>query len=415
MPDNMGFGSPVARSPSVLERIQNGLLGPSQSYGGLLSPEDQQAARRQAMMATATQLLSAGGYSQTPTTLGQAIGPALMAGQQTQQQAGQDMLQAMLIKTKLAKSGQTKSGIKDIDPAKFTADSVAKYAQSGNYGDLVANPNAGGGSDSPLIQAYNIAKSQGYKDDILKFQKDLATSQANYPYTVATINGVPTLVDRTTGAPVYSPNQAPAASPAGPQYTPPQAAPRQVPLSTLGTEANAKSELANAGATGGETGKGNAERNQTFVNEGLSAADSLPVLNRAISLLDAVPTGGFDAAALQAKNFLGVTGADEAELSANMGKAVLSQLRATFGAAFTEREGSRLQEIEAGFGKSTEGNKRLLSQTKQIVERAARRGIEAAKKAGDDFSAAEIQRSMNMDLTPNAAKKNSGWTIEEVK
>src|SRR5690606_2660551 len=113
------------------------------------------------------------------------------------------------------------------------------------------------------------------------------------------------------------------------------------------------------------------ERFALQVDEGLSAADSLPVVNRALELLDTVQTGGIHAAQLAATRLLGVTGADETELSNDLGKAVLSQLRATFGAQFTEREGARLAEIEADYGKSTEGNRRLMEQTKKLVERVA--------------------------------------------
>lgn len=149
-------------------------------------------------------------------------------------------------------------------------------------------------------------------------------------------------------------------------------------------------------------GKEDATRMSGFINEGLSAADSMPVINRAIELLDSVQTGGIDAAKLAATNFLGVTGADEAELSNNLGKAVLSQLRSTFGAQFTEREGARLETLEAGFGKSTQGNKRILGQVKQLVERAARRGLDAAERSGDTFAANEIRASLGMSLKPGA-------------
>lgn len=147
-------------------------------------------------------------------------------------------------------------------------------------------------------------------------------------------------------------------------------------------------------------GKEDAQRYSSFINEGLSAADSMPIVNRALELLDTVKTGGIDAARLAATNLLGVTGANEAELSNNLGKAVLSQLRSTFGAQFTEREGARLQALEAGFGKSTEGNKRILGQVKKIVERSARRGLDAAERTGDKFSADEIRSSLNMRLAP---------------
>jgi hypothetical protein len=44
------------------------------------------------------------------------------------------------------------------------------------------------------------------------------------------------------------------------------------------------------------------------------------------------------AASLAAKKFFGVESADEGELSYLLGKAVLTKLRATFGAAFTVGE-----------------------------------------------------------------------------
>lgn len=97
----MGFGSPPPAQPSLYDKLMGGLLGPSQSYGGLLSPEDQKAAQQRALMAMSAQLMAAGGPSQQRVSFGQALGPALMAGQQAQQQSGQDMLQAMLLKAKL--------------------------------------------------------------------------------------------------------------------------------------------------------------------------------------------------------------------------------------------------------------------------------------------------------------------------
>lgn len=163
-------------------------------------------------------------------------------------------------------------------------------------------------------------------------------------------------------------------------------------------EAERDAARGKAGATA--TGKTEAERFSAYVDEGVRAADGLPIINRSLELLGSVKTGGIHAAQLAASNFLGVTGADEAELSNNLGKAVLSQLRATFGAQFTEREGARLDALEANFGKSTAGNIRILQQVKQIVERSARRGLDAAERSGDEFSANEIRRSLDMKLSP---------------
>lgn len=141
------------------------------------------------------------------------------------------------------------------------------------------------------------------------------------------------------------------------------------------------------------------ERLADQISEGFAAADAIPVINRGLELLEqGVRTGGFEAVKLWAENRLGITGADEGELSSNLGKAVLSQLRATFGAQFTEREGARLQEIEAGFGKSAAVNMRLLRQAKQIAETSARRGMSAARRQGDEETARMIDEAMNRTL-----------------
>ena len=132
------------------------------------------------------------------------------------------------------------------------------------------------------------------------------------------------------------------------------------------------------------------QRTQGQIDRGIEAADTIPILSRSLELLDFVKTGGIDAASLRAKQFFGVEGADEAELSANLGKSVLSQLRETFGAAFTENEGNRLAKIEAGFGKSVAGNIRLLENAQKIAQRAADRGARAATRAGDTDAFNEI-------------------------
>jgi len=144
-----------------------------------------------------------------------------------------------------------------------------------------------------------------------------------------------------------------------------------------------------------EIGKYNVKRIQGFIDSGIDAADAVGNIQSSIELLDTVETGGFNNASLQAKKLFGIESADEAELSANLGKNVLAQLKPLFGAAFTAAEGDKLDKIEAGFGKSTAGNKRLLSQSLEITERAARRGLAAAIKQGDEFTANEIQASLD--------------------
>lgn len=171
-------------------------------------------------------------------------------------------------------------------------------------------------------------------------------------------------------------------------------------ISSLGETPQERQQREITTAGGKETAEGISKREQEMIDSGLRMADSTAVLRRGIQLLDLVGTGRPEEIALEAKNLFGIAGADETELNANLGKAILGQLRQTFGAQFTAEEGKQLKNIEANFGKSTEGNKRLLNQALKIAERAARRGISAAEKAGDDFTAQEIRNALEFDIDP---------------
>jgi hypothetical protein len=155
--------------------------------------------------------------------------------------------------------------------------------------------------------------------------------------------------------------------------------------------AKSQAEIEGAKAGAKTTSKGAAARQEGFIDSGIEAADSVNNIKRSIELLESIKTGGFDNAALKVKQFFGVEGADEGELSARLGVSILAQLKPIFGSAFTEREGARLDRISARFGASPETNKRLLEDALSIAERSARRGLAAAKKSGDTFSAEEIQ------------------------
>lgn len=163
-------------------------------------------------------------------------------------------------------------------------------------------------------------------------------------------------------------------------------------------------------------GKSIEERRQGAIAVGLDGAKAIPTIRRSLDLLNSVSTGGYDALALRAKQLFGVEGANEAELSANLGKTVLSQLRPIFGAQFTQEEGKRLERIEAGFGKSTEGNKALLRQSLQIFESAAKRGIKAAEDAADYRTAEEIQEFLDFQIDPSEFQgEKPGWGIQRIE
>lgn len=144
--------------------------------------------------------------------------------------------------------------------------------------------------------------------------------------------------------------------------------------------------------------KATVARKQGFIDSGVSAADSSINIRRSLDLLKTVKTGGFDGMAMKARQLFGIEGADELELSSNMGMSILAQLKPLFGGAFTAGEGKRLEGLSAKFGSSVEGNKRLLNQIYKITDRAARRGLAAAINLGDDFTAREIRNSLKYQM-----------------
>jgi hypothetical protein len=159
-------------------------------------------------------------------------------------------------------------------------------------------------------------------------------------------------------------------------------------------------------AAAAERGKGSESRMQLVIDEGRDAAKGIPTVRRALELMDSVKTGGFQKAALDAKAAFGVQGADEAELSSALGEAVLADLRRTFGAAFTEKEGAKLENIRAQFGASPEANRRLMQQALTLAEGAAKRAMKEAADSGDYRSAANIKETMEQSLSNPGAKKS---------
>ncbi len=145
-----------------------------------------------------------------------------------------------------------------------------------------------------------------------------------------------------------------------------------------------------------------AKRGQRVIVQGITAAQGMPTIKRSIDLLKEIKTGGYASVALKVKQAFGVEGADEAELSANLGRSVLGQLKDIFGSQFTDKEGLRLEKIEAGFGKSSEGNLRLLNQLYKMSELKVRQGRARAIAEEDDATVAEIDEYMNFQLTDEA-------------
>ena len=141
------------------------------------------------------------------------------------------------------------------------------------------------------------------------------------------------------------------------------------------------------------------ERDFVNMDAALGMAENVPQLERNLVLLQRISTGGIDAGVLAAARILGVESGDQAELTFNLRTNVLKQLKPTFGAQFTEREGKLLAEIQASETKSTAGNIRLMKRGIEIYNRGIERGLRAAKRQGDDDLVLDIEEARKA-LTP---------------
>lgn len=143
-----------------------------------------------------------------------------------------------------------------------------------------------------------------------------------------------------------------------------------------------------------QQGKDVGKRVGGFVDAAVTSIKNLPNINRAIDLLEQVSTGGYESMQKVVTDFFGTTPANEAEFAYLTGKTVLGQLKDTFGAQFTNEEAKRLENLEAGLGRSTAANYRILQSAKETAINAAKRGYQAALQSGDEFTAQEIARSL---------------------
>ena len=77
------------------------MFGGAGVYKDMLDPEMMKQIQQQSQLAMAAQLLAAGGPSPTRTSLGQALGRGVLAGQQAQQGGVTNAVQGMLMKQKM--------------------------------------------------------------------------------------------------------------------------------------------------------------------------------------------------------------------------------------------------------------------------------------------------------------------------
>lgn len=161
---------------------------------------------------------------------------------------------------------------------------------------------------------------------------------------------------------------------------------------------------------------GIAEQERADITDGLAAAETMPILKRADKLLDIVETGKPRQALEWGKKWFGIQGANESELDNLLGKQILKQLKPIFGSQFTEGEGRWLAEMEANYGKSTEGNRALIRQGKALVQRRIDLGLDAAKYAGDERTINNLNSWSKWEFSedPQAQKKTTELSEQEI-
>jgi hypothetical protein len=111
--------------------------------GDLLTAKQQEAIKRQSMMAMAAQLLQAGGRSTQRTSLGQAVGQGLVAGQQAQQAGTTGAVNQLLMRSKLNEATR----------AQTQAETMRKL--------LMGEDGGGAAAASPEMQAINAPAATG--------------------------------------------------------------------------------------------------------------------------------------------------------------------------------------------------------------------------------------------------------------
>lgn len=257
----MGFPSAPPVAPQggggLLDKIaggMGGLLGAPGAYGDMLPPEARKAMLMQALGSMGANLMAQSGWSPQKTSFGQALGNSILATQQQMGQQGQDMLQAMLLKTKLQKGSEVK---KPSDVQSFEYAKANGY--TGTFEDwkqvAAAKPQTPAG-----IQEYEYFNklTPDEQKRFLSLQRSPVVPQ------VVTVNGVPTLVDRTTGS--------------------------TNPLSSLATETDAARQLKEAEAAGASFGKASGEISAGLLKKGADAKNVQTLLEGADGLID-IATG----------------------------------------------------------------------------------------------------------------------------
>ena len=170
--------------------------------------------------------------------------------------------------------------------------------------------------------------------------------------------------------------------------------------------------IVEAGLMASEKARGTATegRNQEVLDTGIRAARNMQRLQDAVKILEVVETGGIASLGIKLRRSLGITPADEGRLAYILRKNVLQQLKPTFGAAFTAREGDLLASIEANENQSTAVNRDLLndliSYSQLDIDRAKLRGKQMGESG--EFAIQDMDGYLQQNFYPLDELKLNG-------
>lgn len=131
-----------------------------------------------AMQTFAASLLAGSGWSPTRQSGSEVFGRALLAAQQARAASMAAIQKQRLEEAQIAAltAKESPNPFGQIDTAKYTPESIAKFQNTGNYGALKPLETAG---DTASYKDYLIAQKQGYPKSFFDYQIELATARAN--------------------------------------------------------------------------------------------------------------------------------------------------------------------------------------------------------------------------------------------
>ena len=193
-----------------------GMGGTPSGLDALLTEDQRKLLGRNAAMSAAAALLQAGGRSATPINLGQALGSALMAGQQGYQQARAGSLQDVLLEQKLkeAKTAQDLqkqvAGVLTKPPTVLTPEQQALMAPGMQVGPTVARAELAANIQPPSAnelkagqyqQIADIYAASGKSEDAKRYQEmaeklNPRAEVVGQPFEVTDAKGAPILVQQ---------------------------------------------------------------------------------------------------------------------------------------------------------------------------------------------------------------------------